>query len=111
MAFESLAPGLQPYARALYALAAQYGLGPRITSTYRSVAEQQYLYDRYKRGESTLPAAAPGRSLHNYGHAFDLVVNTPEAQAWLGAVWKSWGGRWGGDFSDPVHFDTGVTIP
>lgn len=110
-AFSALVQPLQPWADALYAVAEQYGLQPRITSVYRSTAEQRILYERYLAGDSPFPAARPGRSLHNYGHAFDLVVNSPEAQAWLGSVWKHWGGRWGGDFNDPVHFDTGAVIP
>jgi LAS superfamily LD-carboxypeptidase LdcB len=111
MGFQGLIPELQPYATALYSLASQYRLAPRITSVRRSLAEQQILYERYLRGDAAFTAAPPGRSLHNYGHAFDLVVNSPEAQAWLGKVWEAWGGRWGGRFKDPVHFDTGVLIP
>lgn len=110
MAFPSLHPAFQPWASALYDVAVRFGLSPRVTSTYRSVAEQRILFDRYRAGLSSLPAAAPGHSLHNYGLAFDMVVANPEAQRWLGAVWKSWGGRWGGDFNDPVHFDTGTPI-
>jgi len=109
-AFYGLVPWLRPHANALYRLAESYGDNPRVNSVFRSVREQRNLYEKYLRGESSLPAAAPGRSLHNYGHAFDLTVNTPEAQAWLGAVWESWGGRWGGRFNDDPHFDTGATI-
>lgn len=110
-AFSDLDPTLRPWAQALYNVASRYGLRPRVTSTYRSVQEQRILYDRYKRGLSALPAAQPGRSLHNWRLAFDLVVDGAEAQAWLGAVWEAWGGRWGGRFNDPVHFDTGQSIP
>lgn len=109
-AFSGLQPFLQPYADALYSLAVAYKLQPRITSVYRSPAEQRVLYNRYQSGASSLPASAPGRSLHNYGHAFDLVVKDAAAQAWLGQVWQSWGGRWGGTFKDPVHFDSGARI-
>ena len=106
-AFARLHPGLQPWATALYSVATRYGLAPRVTSTQRSRREQAVLYDRYRRGESRFPAAPPGRSLHEHGVAFDLVVSSPEAQAWLGAVWEAWGGRWGGRFGDPIHFDIG----
>ena len=109
-AFSGLQPFLQPYADALYAVAVRYGLQPRVTSVFRSISEQRILYERYKSGASKYPAAAPGRSLHNYGHAFDLVVSSPEGQRWLGAVWEYWGGRWGGRFNDEVHFDSGATI-
>jgi len=43
-----------------------------ITSGYRTFAEQQRLYDKYKAGvPGAAPAAVPGRSRHNYGLAFD----------------------------------------
>jgi len=36
-------------------------------------------------------------------------VTSPEIWGWLGGIWKTLGGRWGGDFSTPDlnHFDTG----
>jgi len=108
--FPGLTPDLVPYAEALYSAANQYGDQPRVLSAFRSIRQQDLLYKAWLSGRSSIVAAPPGRSLHNYGHAFDLKVNSPEAQAWLGAVWKSWGGRWGGDFNDPNHFDTGATI-
>ncbi len=110
MAFSSLRSDFRPYAAALYQVALEYRLQPRITSVFRSFAEQRLLYDRYLRGDAPFVAAAPGYSLHNYGLAFDLVVNSAEAQAWLGQVWESWGGRWGGRFQDEPHFDSGHSI-
>jgi len=110
-AFSGLQPALQPWANALFNVAESHGLSPRVTSTFRSVAEQAILFDRFLAGTSRFPAAPPGRSLHNFGHAFDLIVNSPDAQDWIGQVWEAWGGRWGGRFNDEVHFDTGVTIP
>jgi len=109
-AFASLNPGLRPFADALYDVARLYRMAPRVTSTFRSVAEQRVLFDRFRRGESRFPAAPPGRSLHNYGLAFDLVVRDPASQRWLGEVWESWGGRWGGRFNDEVHFDSGHSV-
>ena len=106
--FRDLHPGLAPWATWLYDVAELNGLRPRITSTYRSVATQARLYERYRAGQSKLPAAPPGRSLHNYGMAFDMVADNLDG---LGAVWESVGGRWGGRFRDPVHFDTGARIP
>jgi len=108
--FRGLVPGMQPYARGLYQVAEQYGLRPRVSSVFRDNREQSALYQTYLRGESRYPAAAPGRSLHNYGHAFDLISDVPGAQEWLGAVWESWGGRWGGRFNDDIHFDSGASI-
>jgi len=105
----SLIPELVPFAQSLLEVARQYDPGARIISATRSYSEQAALYDRYQRG-GRIPAAAPGRSLHNYGHAFDLVTSDRELQQWLGEVWEWWGGRWGGRFDDPNHFDTGASI-
>ncbi|GAI40037.1 unnamed protein product [marine sediment metagenome] len=35
------------------------------------------------------------------------TVTQPVVWGWLGTKWKTWGGRWGGDFSerDYNHFD------
>lgn len=110
MAFSSLQPWLRPYADDLLWVANTYGLGPSVLSVYRSVAQQNRLYKAYLEGRSSTPAAPPGRSLHNYGEAFDLRVQDPWDQQWLGEVWESWGGRWGGRFNDPNHFDSGATI-
>lgn len=109
-AFSSLDPGLRPYADDLLWIAHEYGLGPKVLSTFRSNRKQKRLYDAWRSGRSRTVAAPPGGSLHNYGHAFDLQVAWPEDQQWLGEVWESWGGRWGGRFNDPNHFDSGATI-
>lgn len=98
--FSDLHPAFAPWAQWIYETAEINGLRPRVTSTYRSIAHQQRLYDRYLRGEHPLPVAPPGRSLHNYGLALDLVS---ENLAGLGEVWQSVGGHWGGG-RDPVHF-------
>lgn len=91
----------RPYAQALYQVAREYNLKPRITSTFRSEREQRRLYEAYLKGRSRLPAAQPGISMHNFGLAFDMVTRDNH---WLGQVWESWGGTWGGRFRDPVHF-------
>lgn len=89
----------RPWAEALVDVAKRYGLRPRVTSTYRSLREQQSLYDRWLRGANPYPVARPGRSLHQYGLAIDMVCDDPD---WLGAVWRAWGGQWSP--SDAVHF-------
>lgn len=76
------------------------GLRPRVTSAYRSIREQEILWNRRQRGQHPLPVAFPGTSMHNYGLAVDLVSDNNEA---LGRYWQSLGGVWGGK-SDPVHF-------
>lgn len=79
----------------------KYSQGGYQTSGDRSIAYQAQLYDEWRRGLRRYPVAPPGRSMHNYGRAFDLFAhNLPE----LGRIWTAWGGRWGGE-SDPVHFE------
>lgn len=102
-----LNPVLQFYGEALIAWANDQGYSPRVTSTYRSYAQQSRLYQKYltalEQGAPTLPAAPPGTSKHEQGLAFDLVTTPYEALWTLGQVWNSWGGRWFS--SDPVHFE------
>lgn len=80
--------------------------GSVITSTFRSVAEQQRLYRAWKNGRNPYPVAKPGTSPHHTGLAFDFVARegarSPQ-QAALGAEWKGIGGLWWP--SDPVHFE------
>ena len=98
--FSQLHPTFRPYAEHIFAVANYYGLEPRITSAYRSISEQRRLYQRWLRGQNPYPAAAPGRSFHNYGLAIDMVTKN---NAGLGKYWQSLGGIWGGS-RDPVHF-------
>jgi len=105
--FRQLQPWVQPYAQYLYDVALYNGMSPVVTSTYRSDQRQAVLYERWKRGLSDLPAAPPGKSLHNHGLAFDLVADRGAGynsvqQRQLGAFWSSMGGGW--FESDPVHF-------
>lgn len=102
--FAGLQPYLVPYAEYFYRALATAGLRPRITSVFRSKQRQAVLYDRFRRGLSGgLPAAPPGRSLHERGLAFDLVVTPLSAAAQVGQFWQQMGGRWYP--SDPVHFE------
>lgn len=48
------------------------GIGGTVTSSYRSTAEQQVLYDRYRAGTGPL-AAKPGTSEHERGQALDVA--------------------------------------
>ena len=99
---------LAPWAKYLYRIG-KYNDGKLVvTSAFRSAAKQARLYEAYKRGESVIPAAPPGGSLHQFGLAWDMArlginpIGDP-LLAWLGGLWESWGGRWGG-VRDPVHF-------
>lgn len=99
-----LVPELRPYAE--YLLAAMRAVDPstRLTSVRRSRTEQSRLYRRYLAGLSLFPAAPPGSSKHEQGLAFDIVARDSTLRA-AGALWESWGGRWGGRFNDPIHFE------
>ena len=105
----TLHPHLVPWARELY----RYGklLDGRlvVTSARRSSRKQAQLYADYKSGKSLIPAAPPGKSLHQYGLAFDMArlgedPLTDPLLNWLGRVWEHWGGRYG-DRRDPVHYE------
>lgn len=99
---------LVPAAKYLYAIGKYYDPLLVVTSSFRSSSKQEKLYRKWLSGESQIPAAPPGRSLHQYGFAFDLArigkdPLTDPLLNWLGRVWESWGGRYGGQ-RDPVHF-------
>ena len=105
---KTLEPWLVPYAKYLYAIGKYYDPLLVVTSSFRSPMKQAKLYAKWQSGESQIPAAPPGRSLHGYGLAFDLArigkdPFTDPLLDWLGAVWRSWGGEYGGQ-RDPVHF-------
>lgn len=102
--FRGLHPQLVPYAEVLLAWIRQMDPSARVSSVRRSSTEQARLYRRFQAGLSRYPAAPPGRSSHELGLAFDIVAR-PEVLAAAGQVWESWGGRWGGRFQDPIHFD------
>lgn len=99
-----LQPWLQPYAEWLVSVAPYAGVrSVRITSVMRSRAQQRALYLRYLRGESRFPAAPPGRSMHEYGYAWDMVTDPFSALPILGGWWKQLGGIW--HPSDVIHFE------
>jgi hypothetical protein len=99
---------LQPFAQELLRVARTADSTFRVTSSRRSYQDQARLYQAFLDGKSELPAAPPGKSLHEFGLAFDLA--RPGVQVWeddllpqLGALWNSWGGHW--SKTDPVHFE------
>jgi len=103
-----LHPQLIPWAKWLLEVGRYYDSRLVVTSGFRDMSKQAELYQRWLRGESEIPAAPPGRSMHNYGLAFDLArlgINPmqDELLPWLGSLWGAVGGRWG-SASDPVHF-------
>lgn len=77
-------------------------LGVVVTSTYRTRAKQEQLYQAWiARGKTGLPAAPPGYSSHEYGFAVDMV--SPDTQR-LVSIAECEGMHWAGP-GDRVHFD------
>lgn len=98
-----LQPWLTPYAEFLVSLAPYAGVRRlRITSVTRSRAQQRRLWERYQRGQAQFPAAPPGRSMHEYGLAWDMVTEPYSALDILGDWWKQLGGTWSP--KDRIHF-------
>src|SRR2546427_5290422 len=97
-----LQPWLAPWAREILSRAAPYGA--TLTSTRRTQQQQARLYYAFRVGASRYPAAPPGRSMHERGRAFD-VAGPDWLLTAMGALWESWGGRWGGRLGDPIHFE------
>lgn len=91
---------VMPLVRTL-ARAEASGIGWRLTSGYRTIKKQAQLYALYVAGKSRFPAAPPGKSKHNFGLAFDVVVSDLDAFV---EIARSEGLRWGGE-RDPVHFE------
>ena len=99
---------LVPWAKWIYSVGKYYDPLLVVTSSRRSSAKQAALYQKWRTGQSQIPAAPPGTSLHEFGLAFDMArigkdpLDDPLLN-YLGAVWEHYGGRWGGA-RDPVHF-------
>lgn len=100
-----LHPDLERGKRYLQAVARANGHGLVITSERRSRKTQRDLYRDYLAGRSRYPAAPPGTSAHELGLAFDAVVEPRSWQTAYGELWERMGGRWGGRFNDPIHFE------
>jgi LAS superfamily LD-carboxypeptidase LdcB len=101
----TLDPLIREAANELIRLAREAGLRPVVTSARRSSADQARLYRAYLAGRSRFPAAKPGTSKHEKGLAFDVHVSDKAMLTAMGELWESWGGRWGGRFKDPIHFE------
>jgi peptidoglycan LD-endopeptidase CwlK len=111
-------PTLKAKAIELIKRAHAQGIYVLITQGYRSIAEQNELYaqGRTKPGKIVTNARG-GYSYHNFGLAFDIVIqNADGSLCWsvadkrwktVGAIGKSLGLEWGGDwrdFPDYPHF-------
>lgn len=108
----TLVPGLVPWARWIYNVGKEQDGRLVVTSARRSRSKQAELYQRYISGKTVIPAAPPGRSIHEHGLAFDLArvgtdpIGDPLLE-WLGYWWNYYGGLWGG-VRDPVHFQVKI---
>ena len=97
---------IRKYFTALFQIAQKLNPRAYVSSVTRSRSDQAELYKAYVSGRSRFPAAAPGTSKHERGLAMDIGGLQPAELRYLGAVWKRWGGRWGGSFKDPIHFES-----
>lgn len=73
--------------------AAADGVGIKVVSGFRTMAEQEYLYDCYINCScnNCNLAAKPGFSNHQSGHALDLNTGAPGVYDWLEAHGDEWG--------------------
>lgn len=114
-----LNPDLVPWFSWILSYLQYYDPTVKVSSGYRSSAEQARLYRRYLAGLMPGPVAPPGLSMHEQGRAIDVwsqnwesdfdPYNPPDALQLAGRAWQAVGGTWGGDFKtvkpDPIHFE------
>ena len=72
-------PAMRTAVRVTFVMGWCSGLCPRITSTVRTRAEQQALWDA--REDNPYPVAPPGTSLHETGQAWDST--SPDMEGWV----------------------------
>jgi len=116
-----LHPAIRNPATALILDAQNRGIYLRISSGYRTFAEQDALFElgRSILGTPIVTNVRGGGSFHNYGLAIDVVeftdpLDTANSMTWdsdwdlIGQIGKSygfeWGGDWTGSFVDRPHF-------
>jgi peptidoglycan L-alanyl-D-glutamate endopeptidase CwlK len=115
-AIDSLLPEVRTYARALLHAADAQGITLIVTSATRSYAEQDALYQQGRtRAGKVVTNARAGHSNHNFGVAFDVTIFRNGEPVWespaykaVGALGKSLGLTWGGDWisiDDQPHFE------
>lgn len=115
-AIQTLHASVQPLARSLLRDAFANNIVIVVTSATRTYPEQDALYEqgRSKPGKIVTNARA-GHSNHNFGIAFDVTVFEGREPVWegpqyrvVGALGKSLGLEWGGDWTsinDEPHFE------
>ncbi|MCL2638146.1 MAG: M15 family metallopeptidase [Oscillospiraceae bacterium] len=112
----TLHPAIQDSAIAFILAAQKQDINLRITDGFRSIEEQNILYEQ---GRTTPGAIVTngrgGQSYHNFGLALDVVEMKDGVPLWeetdwdkVGALGKQFGFEWGGDwasFVDRPHFE------
>lgn len=115
---EDLEPKTRALAKRFVEEAERAGFRVLVYSTFRNAAKQAQLYNQGRTAPGKVVTnARPGYSWHNFRRAFDFVPLTKTGAAdWgnlsayntLGALGKSLGLTWGGDFKslvDRPHFE------
>lgn len=110
-AIDTLLPQVRPYAQSLVRQCAREGIKIVVTSGTRTYEEQNELYAKH---DGTTKARG-GYSNHNFGLAFDVTIFNDKTPVWespkykiVGAIGKSLGLAWGGDWKsieDEPHFE------
>jgi len=105
---QDIVPEARPHFERLIADAQKMGISLKVRSAGRTCADQQAL----KALGPGVTGAGMCRSLHTVGRAvdFDAWPNDCATYTRLGQLWESWGGTWGGRWSqfggcgDAGHF-------
>ena len=114
---DSLHPAMQARASAFLDDAKRQGLDLVFNEGFRPNERQQALYEKGRTVDGNIITNAPaGKSIHNYGMAFDVVPRSlksdpqwaPESPLWakVGDTARKYGLEWGGDwskFTDKPH--------
>lgn len=77
------------YVQAMIAAANSDGTTVQVTSGFRTMADQQRLYDKYRAGTGNL-AAEPGRSNHQNGIAIDFNVSSQNGRVFEWLTKNAW---------------------
>jgi len=111
----TLLPQVQPYARALYFKAREHGITINIIDGLRTFEQQDALYAKGRTAPGRkVTNARGGRSMQNFGIAFDIGVfrgrqylpNSAQYKA-VGVIGEELGLEWGGNWKtivDQSHF-------
>jgi len=119
-----LDPAVEVLAKKLIVECLKKGIQVELTSGYRTLTEQDKLYQQGRGANGDIVTGAKaGMSHHNWGLAFDVAPLNDEGEPhwpndnslWsnIGNIGKSLGLKWGGDFSnrkDYSHFEANTPL-